>query len=75
MLKHVMLDVFGTYIYWSIMYKHSRMIHMKININACVTWSLTLRVEIEARDIGELGAEEDIWTKRKDVTGLEEIAY
>jgi hypothetical protein len=47
------------------MYKHGRMIHMKVN--ACVTWSLTLRVELEARDIGELGAEEDIWTKRKDV--------
>lgn len=64
MLKHVMC-VFGRYIYWSIMYKHGRMIHMKVN--ACVTWSLTLRVELEARDIGELGAEEDIWTKRKDV--------
>jgi hypothetical protein len=35
---------------------------------------LTLRVELEARDIGELCAEEDIWTKRKDVMGLEEIA-
>jgi len=64
--------MFARYIYWSIMYKHSRMIHMKIN--TCAPWSLTLRVEREARDIGELGAEEDIWTKRKDVMRLEEIA-
>ena len=54
--------MFGRYIYWSIMYKRSRMIQVKIN--AFVTWSLTLRVELEARDTGELGAEEDIWTKR-----------
>jgi hypothetical protein len=48
------------------------MIHMKIN--ACITWALTLRIEFEARDIGELGAEEDILTKRNDVMGLKEIA-
>jgi hypothetical protein len=45
-----------------------------MKINACVTWSLALRVEFAARDIGELDVEEDIWTKRKDVMGLEEIA-
>jgi len=45
-----------------------------MKINACVPWSLTLRVELEARDIGQLGAEEDIWIKRKDVLVLEEIA-
>jgi len=45
-----------------------------MKINACVTWSLTMRVEFEARDIGEFGAKEDIRTKRKDVMGLDKIA-
>jgi hypothetical protein len=45
-----------------------------MKINACVTWFLAMRVEFEARDIGEFGAKEDILTKRKDVMGLDEIA-
>jgi hypothetical protein len=45
-----------------------------MTIIACVTWFLAKRVEFEVGDIGEFGAKEDIWTKRKDGMGLDKIA-